>query len=276
MKKGGFGLRCYTMKWNIVIAMALLSLLVAPAAAHSLWVEAEDVVEVGEVKDVYSLFGHPGSSAGMYVPLMDAFYLVSPAGERLDLATEEGTWLPGFGRIGYLSSKAAFRWPGDYVLASVRAPGVYDSGWHGGESSPMLVKDYAKAVISAGEGGEKAWDGGFPLEVQFEAAPYEAKAGDSFSAVAVFNGEPLAANYTAWYWTVDAHSSPEAQRGTAGDDGSFSVLFEKAGPWVIEVETTTDEAGEWNATYSNPYYQEGELVSYEKVWHRSSLTLWVR
>jgi hypothetical protein len=45
---------------------------------------------------------------------------------------------------------------------------------------------------------------------------------------------------------------------------------------VIEVETTTDEAGEWNATYSNPYYQEGELVSYEKVWHRSSLTLWVR
>jgi cobalt/nickel transport protein len=87
---------------------------------------------------------------------MDAFYLVSPAGERLDLSTEEGSWLPGFGRIGYLSSKAAFRWPGDRVLASVRAPGVYDSGWHGGESSPMLVKDYAKAVISAGEGGEKA------------------------------------------------------------------------------------------------------------------------
>lgn len=45
---------------------------------------------------------------------------------------------------------------------------------------------------------------------------------------------------------------------------------------MIEVETTTDEAGEWNATYSNPYYKEGDLVSYEKVWHRSSLTLWVR
>lgn len=261
---------------EIVYALALLGLLVATAGAHSLWVEAEDYVEVGDVREVYSLFGHPGSSAGMYVPLMDGVYLVSPAGERIDLAMAEGTWLPGFGRIGYLSSEAAFYWPGDYVLASVRAPGVYDSGWHGGESSPMLVKDYAKAVISAGEGGDRSWDAGFPLEVQFETAPYEVKAGDSFSAVAVFNGEPVAANYTAWYWTVDAHSSPEAQRGTAGEEGSFSVLFDKAGPWMIEIETTTDEAGEWNATYSNPYYQEGELVTYEKVWHRSTLTLWVR
>jgi cobalt/nickel transport protein len=264
------------MKWNIVIAMALLSLLVAPAAAHSLWVEAEDAVEVGAVKDVYSFFGHPGSSAGMYVPLMEAFYLVSPAGERFDLATEEGSWLPGFGRMGYLSGKAAFYWPGDYVLASVRAPGVYDTGWHGGESNPMLVMDYAKSIIAAGEGGEKTWDGGFPLEIEFDSAPYGVKSGDSFNAVATFNGEAVAANYTAWYWTVDAHSSSEALRGTAGEDGSFSVLFNKAGPWMIEVETTTEEPGEWTATYSNPYYKEGDLVSYEKVWHRSSLTLWVR
>lgn len=264
------------MKWNIVIAMALLSLLLAPAAAHSLWVEADDLVEVGEVKEVYSLFGHASGSAGMYVPLMEAFYLISPSGERLDLATEGGTWLPGFGRIGYLSAKAAFYWPGDYVLASERAAGVYDTGWHGGESNPMLVKDYAKAVISAGEGGDKTWNGGFPLEIEFETAPYEAKSGDGFNAVATFNGEPVAAEYTAWYWTVDAHSSPEALKGTAGDDGSFSFVFNKAGPWVIEVETTTDEAGEWTATYSNPYYKEGNPVSYEKVWHRSTLTLWVR
>jgi hypothetical protein len=62
----------------------------------------------------------------------------------------------------------------------------------------------------------------------------------------------------------------------AGDGGSFSIVFNKAGPWMIEVETTTEEPGEWTATYSNPYYKEGDLVSYEKVWHRSSLTLWVR
>ena len=45
---------------------------------------------------------------------------------------------------------------------------------------------------------------------------------------------------------------------------------------MIEVETTTDEAGDWTATYSNPYYKEGDPVSREKAWQRSSLTLWVR
>ena len=45
---------------------------------------------------------------------------------------------------------------------------------------------------------------------------------------------------------------------------------------MIEVETTTEEPGEWTATYSNPYYKEGDLVSREKVWHRSALTLWAR
>ncbi len=109
---------CDIMRRQLATAMALLGLLVATAGAHSLWVEAEDTAEVGDVLEVYSFFGHATSATGMYVPLMDSTYLLAPNGEKLNLSMDTGSWLPGYGKMNYASAEVALYWPGDYVFAS--------------------------------------------------------------------------------------------------------------------------------------------------------------
>jgi uncharacterized GH25 family protein len=266
------------MMMKIVSMMALLGLLVASASAHSLWVEAEDTAEVGDVLDVYSFFGHATSSTGMYVPLMESTYLLAPNGERLDLSMDTGSWLPGYGKMSYSSAQVALYWPGDYVLASQRAPGVYDMAWHGAESNPQLYCDSAKSIIHCGDGeASPNWDAGFPLEINFDQAPYMVKSGDNFSGMITYEGEPVSADFYASYWTWDAHNSPDVLRGTSGEDGKFTVNLNNGGLWTICAEYDVEVPGEWTADHDlGIFYKAGDVLPYNSVHYRSSLSVWAK
>ena len=259
-------------KSGLIACLLLIVAMTMNASSHSLWVESRDMAKVGDSQVAYSLFGHPSSSTGMYVPLMESYFLKTPDGKKLDLKMENGTWLPGFGWMNYSYCDIALDQPGDHILASIRAPGVYDPAWHGGESSPQLVCDYAKAIIHCGDKSSSDWDAGFPLEVVLDKAPYEMKAKDNLTGAIKFEGKPIKANYTAWYWTEDSN----AQKGNSNENGEFDIALTKSGPWIIEASCTVDQPGNWTATYSSAHYNAGESVPYQKVWYRSTVTLWVR
>ncbi len=263
------------MKRYLIIVM-MMAALVATAGAHSLWVETKDMTEAGDEQRVYSFFGHASSSTGMYAPLMEGTYLVVPDGEKLDLVTETEDWLPGYGWMEYTFADAVLYWPGDYVFASQRAPGVFDMAWHGGESDPQLYCDVAKAIIHCGNGeATHNWNAGFPLEITFDQAPYEIEAGDNFTGAITYDGEPVSADYSAWYWTWDAHSSPDVQKGTTGEDGSFTVSLDNGGLWIIEAQYGIDTPGNWTATYDSGHCAVGDVMPYNGMHCRSTLSVWV-
>lgn len=266
------------MRRYLIALMAFVAALVISASAHSLWVETKDTAEVGDLQEVYSFFGHATSSTGIYVPLMECTYLVTPNGEKLDLNMQTENWLPGYGWMESSIADVSLYWPGDYVLASQRAPGVYDMAWHGGESNPMLYCDSAKAIIHCGE-GDKAhnWEADFPLEIAFEQAPYEIESGDNFTFKITYDGEPVSAEYYATYWTWNAHSDPNVLRGTSNDDGTATINLGNGGLWIIGADYDVEVPGDWTATYdSGEYFKTGDLVPYNTLHCRSTLSLWVR
>ncbi len=265
------------MRRQLFIAMALLGIMVATAGAHSLWVETRDMAEVGEPQTVYSFFGHTTSATGIYVPLMDAHYLIAPDGNRQDLTMDTGDWLPGFGWIGYSYAEVTPDVAGDYVFAAVRSPGVYDPAWHGSPSNPRLSASFAKAIIHVGDEEKGSWNAGFPLEITTEVAPYEIKAGENVTFVAMYEGEPVDATHSAYYWTWDAHSGANVQTGAAGDDGEFTVNFSQGGLWLVSASYAVPGEGEWTATYdSGDHYKVGDVVPFGSTSYTSTLSVWVR
>ena len=260
-----------------ITAIALLGLLVISASAHSLWVETRDMTDVGEPLTVYSFFGHTTSATGIYVPLMDAHYLIAPDGKRQDLTMKTGDWLPGFGWMGYSYTEVTPGDAGDYVFAAVRSPGVYDPAWHGSPSDPMLSASFAKAIIHVGDEKTGSWNAGFPLEITTEQAPYKIEAMDNVTFVAKYEDQPVNATYSAYYWTWDAHSGADVQTGTAGDDGDFTINFSQGGLWLVSASYTIPGSGEWSATYDSAnHYEVDDLVPYDSARYTSTLSVWVR
>jgi hypothetical protein len=162
----------------------------------------------------------------------------------------------------------------DAALATQRAPGVYDMAWHGLESNPQLYCDSAKSIIHCGEGeAEPNWDAGFPLEITFEKAPYALSSGENFSGTITYEGEPVSANFSASYWTWDAHSCPDVQKGTSSEDGSLN----NGGLWMICAEYDVQEPGEWTADHDlGTFYKAGDVLPYNSVHCRSTLSVWAK
>lgn len=265
------------MRKYIVTLMVLLSLLVVSASAHSLWVEAKDSVYADEPLNVYSFFGHATSSTGIYVPLMDATYLVDPYGQRQNLTMQTGDWLPGFGWMEYAFADVVPNLSGDYVFAAVRSPGVYDPAWHGAPSNPMLSASVAKSIIHVGDEQKGSWNAGFPLEITTEQAPYDIEAMENVTFVVKYNDQPVNATYSASYWTWDAHSDENVQAGVASEDGEFTVNFSQGGLWLVSASYLIPGAGEWTATYdSADHYKVGDVVPYGSARYTSTLSVWAR
>ena len=270
------------IKTKSIITLLLLLILggmTMNASGHALWVESKDVAEAGATQPVYFFYGHAGSVAGFSVPLMDAAYLLTPAGERLDLAMETGDWVPGYGWVPYGYNDVALSTPGDYVFAVARSPSVYDPGWGGTQASnPRLGYSYASMVIHAGDEAKESWEAGVPLEIVPEKAPYEIVAKDNVTFTALWNGEPVNATFTAYYWTWDAHGGDAVQTGSAGEDGTFTVSFTQAGPWQVMASIDLNEPGKWTATYDHSAgrFKAGDEVDYNVVRYTNVMSVWVK
>ncbi|MDD2835479.1 MAG: hypothetical protein PHY05_04960 [Methanothrix sp.] len=111
---------------------------------HLLWVETRDRTEQKAVQRVYSFFGHPSMSTSLYIPQMDDAFLLMPSGEKIGLEMKRGDWLAGYGHVEHLFADIKIDWPGDSIFSVARSPGVYDLGWHGGNSDPFLSSTMQK------------------------------------------------------------------------------------------------------------------------------------
>jgi len=215
----------------------------------------------------------------MNVPLMDATYLLTPDGQKIDLKMEKENWLAGFGWIEYLSKEIVLYWEGDYVFAVARSPSVYDPGWAGTEpSNPRLGYSFAKMVIHAGNESSDNWKAGLPLEIVPEKAPYEIKAEDNVTFHVEYDGMPVNATYSAYYWTWDSHDTDKVQTGSTGEQGAFTINFSQAGPWQVSVYADFPGQGEWIATYdhSGGRFKTGDTVPYNVTRYSNVMSLWVK
>jgi len=248
-----------------------------------LWAEAQDQAVAGNHLTAYAFFGHPSMSASIFAPRIESAFLLTPRGEKLNLGLKKGSWLPGYGKMEYLSSDLMLYWPGDYVFGLVRSPGVYDLSWHGGKSGLFLTRSFAKVIIHASIDGQNvqesqgAWEAGFPLEILPEHAPYSAKAMESLKLKVKYLNQPVKASYYASYWAWDEQGDPRVQRGTTDEDGLFSVNLNRGGMWILDAGLTLEESGTLIAEESRSnFYQAGDVLEYKTIQIKSELTIWVR
>ncbi len=256
---------------------------------HMLWAETRDLAAAGDLVKGYAFFGHPSMSSSIFAPQIDSAFLQTPKGERISLELRKGDWLPGYGHMEFLFSDMALNWPGDYVFGLVRTPGVYDLSWHGGKSGLFLSRSFAKVIIHAVKDGQNAreaqniqepegtWDVGFPLEIIPEYAPYSAKAMESLKLKVKYLNRPVKASYYASYWAWDEQGDPKVQRGTTDEDGSFSIILNRGGMWIIDASLMLDESGTLIAEESRSnFYKAGDLLEYKTIQVKSELTIWAR
>jgi hypothetical protein len=244
---------------------------------HLLWAEVPDAVNPGDTLRAYSFFGHPSQASGIFAPIMDSAYLLTPLGKRVGQDLKKGWWLPGYGRIEYMFSDIVLTGAGDYVFSVIRSPGVYDLAWHGGESGPFMSHNFAKAIIHAGNELSGMWNAGFPLELIPQRAPYDINAGQDLTLKAEYLGRPVKARFYASYWTWDEQGDERVQRGVTEVDGSFIIRLTQSGLWIIDVGYTLADSGTWTATYSNDkIFRSGDMVPYETTRLKTTLSIWVR
>lgn len=244
---------------------------------HLLWVEVKDRVEHNTVHRAHSFFGHPSLTSSFYVPLMDAAYLLVPGGEKINLEMRRGEWLHGYGHVDSLFTDIMFFWPGDYVFAVARSPGVYDIGWHGGMSDPFLSYNFAKAVIHARGGPRGRWESGLPLELIPKQSPYDLQVGTDLNMEVKYLGKPVKANYNASYWTWDEHGDARVLRGCTDEYGNFAVKLSQGGLWLIDVAYSLPQEGSWKATHSLAhFFKSGDVLRYDSIRYKTTISVWVR
>jgi hypothetical protein len=261
-------------KATLLVFLLLIGAATMNASAHSMWVESKDVADVGETQSVYSFWGHLDDPTGITAPSSEANNLVTPNGQKLDLAMDQGNWLPAYGWIGYAFSDITLYWPGDYVFVVSRVPSVYDSAWHGsGPSNPRLGYSFSKAVIHVGNESQDSWNAGVPLEINPEKAPYDIKAEENVTFQVKYNDHPVNATYSAF----PLNSATLTQTGSSGDEGSFTVNFNQGGLWQVSANYDLQESGKWIATSESAgHYKVGDEVPYNVTRYSSIMSIWVR
>jgi hypothetical protein len=243
---------------------------------HLLWAEAPEKVNPGTSGQVYCFFGHPSNTEGFFAPKMNALYLVDPYGKRINLNATRRNWVPGYGSVPFWFAKAEWTESGIYHFMAERSPGVYDIGWHGGESAPFLSYNYAMVTIQSGRNTTGHLPMKTPITLTSEENLQKAISGDDVYFTVRYQGEPVQADFNASYWIWDESGHPDIQRGKTNGNGQFNVRLTKAGLWLIDAAWAVPQTGSWTATYSlGDFFNEGDLLEYNTIRHKITLSLWV-
>lgn len=262
------------MKKALLIFLLLIGAATMNASAHNAWLESRDQVNVGDNERLYALYGHLDDITGIIAPAIESAILVAPDGQKLKLEMDTGDWLPGFGYAGYAYKDVTYFWPGDYVFALLRTPSVYDPAWHGsGPSNPRLGYSVGKLIIHAGDTSQKSWDTGMPFDINPNKAPYEIKVGDSVEFLAKYNGQAVNATYNA----LPNFNLTNVQKGSSGDDGSFTVKFDEGGLWQVGASYDINEPSTWTATMESAgHYKVGDTVPYNTTRYGTYMSVYVK
>jgi uncharacterized GH25 family protein len=255
--------------WAAILIWGWILLGAAAAHAHIFWIEADLSGAEGDAVEVRIFMGHPDApDSNILMPVEDSqVHRPDGAAQNLQVEPAGDHWQGAF-RAGQ---------PGGYVITAARKPGIFDPQWHDMKGPVSLIRDYAKMVLCSGAAGSGDVKTGQGLEIVPLAGPCGVEVGDTLKLRVLREGKPVSGSYSAATSTRDMHDTGRLQSGMALQDGSFSVKIDEAGLWMVLVEYTENQAGEWTAeqdlaSRGKTYYLQGDKRPYEVVKHRSLLT----
>lgn len=259
---------------NTRAALILLLLLIGAAtmnaSGHGIWVELNDLAEVGESQEAYVFYGHGHDPASFALPVMDQTYLVTPDGQKINtkLDKEVGKWFAGYGRVGDVGiSPLTTFWPGNYVFVAERAPSYSNTTYR-------LTYSAAEAVINAGDDGSSSFKSGLPVEITPDKPLYQIMNKDNVTFSVKYNDQQVNATYSAYPQMTEKN----VQSGFTGDSDSFVISFNQTGLWLLTCRYDVPGDGEWTATYdhSSGAFKTGDTVPYNTTRYSTVLSVWVR
>lgn len=257
-------------KTELVLFLLLIGAATMNASAHGIWVELEDLVDVGDSQDAYVFYGHANNPAGFALPAMNQTYLMTPDGEKITAKMDEevGNWFVGYGFVGDvgISPLTAF-WPGNYVYVAQRAPSYSNTTYR-------LTYGAAEAVFNAGNDSSSSFESGLPVEIASEKPLYQIKNKDNVTFTVKYNDQQVNASYSAFPQMAET----KAQKGFTGDKDSFVINFNQTGLWLLTCYYDVLGDGNWTATYdsSSKVFKTGDVVPYNTTRYSTVLSVWVR
>jgi cobalt/nickel transport protein len=258
------------MRPTLILLMLLIGAATMNASAHELWVELNDLVDVGESQEAYVFWGHADDPASLALPVIDKTYLVTPDGQKITTRMDEevGKLFVGYGRVGEVGiSPLTTFWPGNYVFVVERAPTYSNVTQRLGYSS-------AAAVINSGNDGSSSFKSGLPVEITTDRPLYQIKNEDIVTFTIKYNDQQVNATYSAYPQMTETN----VQSGFTGETDSFPIDFNQTGLWILSTRYDFVGDGEWTATYdhSGGAFKTGDTVPYDTTRYSTVLSIWVR
>lgn len=251
----------------------LLGLMISSAAAHSLYAEFPQDLNLNSETEFWIAYGHGGSAESQIDSLL-LVRLISPDGGESDL--ELAPYQDG------LKGSVALQKPGCYILDMQMHTILFNPAWFGAAGSKSLVEKYGRVLMPVGSGEGFDWSSGKGLEIVPETDPYGLKSGEEFKARVLWKGKPVSGSYSAVVTRspqdvlVIQHAQETEAEGSSSD-GEISFKTTRPGLWVLSFEATIDESGSWTAVEDDPSgnYKKGDRLEYEEVAPTAYLTFWV-
>lgn len=203
----------------------LVLFLVAPAAAHELWIEVE-YKAVAEQLRVDLSWGH---LRDYYDPVNIenlSLFVRYPDGQVAELELEEA----GVQGRAFVTPKGE----GEYLFWAERKPGTFTPG----DGITRLSIHSAKTAYVLGDGSATSNQ---PTDLLFEIIPSAAigtVSPGTFSGKVLFEGKPLPDAVVVAYGPDETSVS-----GETAADGSFKINLPSAGKWLVKANFQVDEEG---------------------------------
>ncbi len=232
-------------RWLLPALLLALVLAPVPALAHYPWLLPEQFrLPVAQPLELSVGWGHTFPRNG-YLPAeqLEYFYLLDPAGQRLEVQPATGGQEPLF-------TTAALATPGTYLVAAQRRGGYYTRTTEGGRSqskkelanaiSCSYTVNTMKAVVQAGAeltAPDRVL--GQDLELIPGHNPSALQPGDKLPFQLLRDGQPLSAEFRATYAGYSATGDGYAHQGETDEQGNAGLPLSAPGPWIIVAEQRT-------------------------------------
>lgn len=253
--------------------LILLSLMVSPAAAHSLYAEFPEDLASNSQADIWIAYGH-GGSADSQIKSLSVARMILPDQEETNLLLEP--YQDG------LRGAIALKEPGCYILDLQMPSSLFDPAWFEAAGNKILVEKYGRALMPAESGEGFDWSDNSGLEIVSHSDPYGLKSGQEFKAEALWNGKPVPGSYSAVVTrspedVLMIQHAQESELEETSNDGKISFRTTRPGLWVLSFEATLDESGTWKAEADDSAgnYKKGDELQYEQIAPTAYLTFWV-
>jgi len=266
------------------LLLAALALLAAPLRAHDFWIEPSTFQPaVGATVDVRLFVGQKfrGDALPRNPAMIERFVLASDEGVTAvsGRAADEPAGrvrieAPGLQLIGYRSRHTALSLEPAKFEEYLREEGlewvIAERAKRGQSQKPSreLFSRCAKALLSAGEGGQTGYDRpfGFVLELIPERNPYALKAGDELPVRIFYDGRPLSGALVA----ALPREEPDKKLSQRSDaNGRVTFRLPADGVWLVKAVHMIPASGnvdaDWESLWASLTFEIPKATPVEKA-----------